>query len=436
MKTFLLAGFCFYGCLLFSCKDDSGEVGLGLENPDDKVFVFNDSSMVVNTYTYQQSDSIYFNPSNLLLGYSIDEKIGKFQNNFMTEVNLSSFNVDFGKNPVFDSLVLYLDYSFAYGDTTQTQNITVYELNKNMALNDTANSINGREMADAVISEYYDENLVVTTFSFTPRPGDSLPLTVKLPDEFGQKFLNEEFYHTQDTFASNLFRGFYFIAEPLTQGGAISYFMSSGLTRLQMYYHNEEDTLSYMYNINNYTYRCNIFKREYNSDIKYLDMNAEPDTSKIQDLFYIKYNNAFEGRIEIKDLQNWKDSGNITINKALIDVYALEPQTVEDSIYYPMAALTVYKLNENNEKLLLQEYFGNNKYSKINYSDLPQGKGYRINIKKTLFDAIHNGEETLTLLLTTDNVSNKSFANRFILKGAKNDIFPKLRITYVKIKIE
>ena len=431
-----MAGFCFYGCLLSSCKDDSGNVGLGMENPDDKVYVFNDSSMIVNTYTYQQPDSIYLSPSNLLLGYNVDNKIGKFQNNFMTEVNLSSFNVDFGENPVFDSLVLYLDYSFAYGDTMQFQNITVYELNKNMALNDTANSINGREMTDAVISEYYDENAVVTTFSFQPHPGDSLPLTVKLPDEFGQKFLNEEFYHTQDSFASNIFRGFYFVAQPLLNGGSISYFLSSGLTRLQMYYHNDEDTTSYIYNINNYTYRCNIFKREYSSDIKYMDMDAAPDTSKIQDLFYIKYNNAFEGRIEIKNLQNWKDSGDVTINKALIDVYAVEPETVEDSIYYPLAALAIYKINENNEKELLQEYFSNNQYSKINYSELPQGKGYRINIKKTLFDAIHNGEETLTLLLAPDNVSNKSYANRFVLKGTKNGIHPKLRITYVKIKSE
>lgn len=421
--------------MLTSCVDDESEVGLNLQNPGDKAAVFNDSSTTLYTYTYQQYDSIYLNPVNLLLGYNVDDKLGSFQNNFMTEIGLSEFNVSFGENPVADNMILYLNYNSAYGDTIQTQTISVYELNKDLSLNDYTNSIHGRPMADSVILEYYDSSKPITSFTFEPNPADTLSIKIVLPEDFKNRFLDTTYYSSLDSFQMNVFRGFYFIAEPITDGGAISYFNISDSTRMELNYHNDEDTSTYTYLINNSSYRCNTFNRKSSTQINVLPTESEPDTDLVQEHFYVKFNNAFEGRIDITGLQTWADSGFYTINKAVLDIYTVEPEI--DSIYYPLPKLQVLKVNDNHERMFLNEYLAQSEYAKITHGELPDGFGYHININYTLYDAIQNGDDKLSLILTTDRESNKSLANRMILKGAVNTEQPlKLRITYTKLNVD
>lgn len=421
----------FGGFLLTSCVDDESEVGLNLHNPEDRGLVYNDSTIKINTYTYQKADSIYLNPLNLLLGYNIDEKLGEFQNNFMTEVGLSSLNPSFGNNPIADSLTLFLDYTYAYGDTTQTQTISVYELKKGLSLNDPSNSIHGKFMSEANISEYYEPTLI-TTFEFTPNPADTAPIEVLMPKDFSDRFLNESFYATQDTFQTSIFRGFYFVAEPTSTGGSINYFNIGDDTRMDLNYHNDTGDSTYIYYINSSTYRCNIFSRTPSIDA--LPINSESDPSREYDLFYIKFNSAFEGKIEISGLQSWADTlGVFTLNKAMLDIYTEESETSTDELYYPLPPIEVLILNDQQERVYLSEYLD----EQIYHDTLPDGYGYHININQTLNYAIQNGDDKINLILTTDKETNKSFANRMILKGALNKEHPlKLRLTYTKLNIE
>ncbi len=433
-------GFCVSGSLLSSCVDDTSNLGLELQNPDDRVYVFNDSSMHVNTYTYQRADSIYLSPGYMLLGYNNDAKLGQFENNFMTEVTLSSSSVDFGEEPIEDSLILYLDYSYAYGDTNQTQNITVYELEKEMSLNNISNSINGRPMEDDVIEDYYDKNNVLTTFSFTPNPSDSLPLRIIMPDELRDRILDTTYYDSLNRFNENVFRGFYFVAEQI-DGGGVTYFNTGSLTRMELYYHNENDTSTYEYSINEYSYRCNIFKRTPNPDIKVVEVGALPIESDEQELFYIKNSNGYEGRIDISGLQEWADTlGYYSINKALLTIYTEQPTNPIDSLYYPHSSIQVLKLDTSDYKKrsYLVEYITTNEYLNIPFTLLPDSTyGYQININSTLFNAINNGEDKLSLILTTNRTTNIASANRTILKGATDTESPlKLKLTYTKFNAE
>jgi hypothetical protein len=422
--------------ILTSCQDKDMESELKLDNSSNKTAVSTDTSMNINTYTYQQADSIYLNPESLLLGYNVDDKFGEFQNNFMTEVTIASFDVSFGANPVVDSLILYLDYTYCYGDMSQTQTITVYELNKNLPLNDTDNSIHGKPMDESVISKYYDNSNPVTTFSFTPNPNDTVPIRVALPPNFYSRFLDSANYASLDSFQTNIFRGFYFVAEPISSGGAISYFNVSDSTNMQLFYHNDKDTLIYKYVIDAYTYRCNIFKRKINPQINVLPIDAEADTNLIQESFYIKFNNALEGRVEITDLQNWADSGFFTLNKANLSVYVEQPQTATDSIYYYIPPLSVYQLNEDKKLTYLADYITDNKYLEVNFDTLPNGHGYNINLKQTLYYAIQNDYDKLTLILKPNKETNRSHANRIILNGLKSTKQPILRLTYTKLNID
>lgn len=435
MKYFhnILLGLLFV-TLITSCKDDDLGSELKLANEDNKTAVFNDSSMVVNAYTYQQYDSIFLNPQSLLLGYNVDDKIGEFQNNFMTEVAPSSYGISFGENPIADSMVLYLDYTYAYGDTSQLQTITVYELNKGISLNDPFDGIHAKPMEESIISKFYDKTNPLTTFSFKPHPKDTLPIRVVLPANFIARFLDTVNYATLDSFQTNVFRGFYFVAEPISTGGAISYFNVSDSTGMQLYYHNDKDTLTYKYIIDAYTYRCNIFKRKYNNQINIFPAGVQPDENLMQDLFYIKFNNALEGRVEITNLQNWADSGFFTLNSAVLNIYVEQPKTSIDSLYHYIPSITALQLNSNQQLVYLTEYMADKAYLKVNYDTLPNGYGYRIDIRKTLYNAIQNGDDKLSLVLKPDKEINRSHANRIILKGTKNTEQPiKLKITYIRL---
>ncbi len=423
--------------MLLSCVDDTSNIGLELQNPDDRVFVFNDSIDMINSYTYQRSDSIYLSPSYMLLGYNNDPKLGVFENNFMAEVTLIKFDIDFGDNPVADSLVLFLDYAYSYGDTSQIQNITIYELKKELSLNDTANSIHGRPMDKDVVSEYISHGRPITTFSFNPYPSDTMPLRIEMPADFRDRFMDTVYYESQDTFSTSVFRGFYFVAEPIVSGGAISYFNFGALTKMKLFYHNnDKDSLTIIYDINASSYKCNIFFRTTNPDIKSLPIETEPEASFEQELFYIKNNNTFEGRIDITGLQSWADTiGLFSINKALLTVYTELPATEDDSLYYPPSILQAFKIDDDFIKTYLAEYYSSSGYGNIIYDS--HLNGYQIKIKNTLYNTIQSGEDKLSLILSTDGLINKSTSNRYILKGANNTEQPiKLEITYTKLNAE
>ncbi len=437
LKTFLWVGFCVSGYLLFSCTDDVSQLGLDLQNPIEKLQVHNDSSSVIHTYSVQQPDSITLWPYYLLLGYCNDPALGQFQNNFMTEVSLTSFSTDFGDNPVADSLVLYLDYVAAYGDTTQTQNITVYELNKNLSLNDTAESINRQPMEESVIAKYYDASKPLMTFSFRPNPADTMPLRIKLPNSLRDRLLDTSYYHSQDTFNLKVFRGFYFVAN-INDGGAISYFVDDDSTRMELYYHDDTVKHAYVYDIYNETYKCNIFKRSYNPDIKVVPYKTTPDISYEQDLFYLKNNNALEGRIDISGLHTWADSGLFTINKAELILTVKPPETPSDSIYKHHASIMVFGIDSVFKRYYLGDYYDsyNQAYNSVPYDTVVDG--YIVSLNYTIANAIKNGEDKVSLTIETDNSSipaNISLATRTLFLGAKAAEKPvKLKISYTKFK--
>lgn len=434
-------GFCVSGFLFFSCVDDSGKLGVELQNPDDLVFLNNDSSLVLNSYTSQKEDLISLDiqslPSAMLLGYQIDEPFGTFQHNFMTEVKLFNNSAKFGKNPVADSLIMYLNFSYAYGDTNQIQTITVYELNNS----DTLRTINGKAMEESVISQYYNPK-PVTTFSFRPSTSGatSKNIQVKFPQEYITKFMDSTRYATDSIFKSDVLNGFYFVANPVSNKGAISHVLFNDSTHMALYYKNDSaKSITYQFKLTSENNRCNIFKRIYNPDIQYLEYNEGGDLSIEQEYVYLKNSNAFEGRIEITGLDTWQDSGYFTLNKAILDIYAEYPQTEFDSMYFAPPSLYVLKVGEDSTRTALNEYYNNNtgSFDPVNYKALPNGYGYRFVINETLFNTIKAEEDKLKLIITTSPSTNLASASRIRLLGAKHTENPiKLKITYTKFNVE
>jgi hypothetical protein len=416
-------------------------LGVELQNPDDLVFLFNDSSLVLNTYTSQKEDLISLDIQNLansmLLGYQIDEPFGTFQHNFMTEVKLYDNSPKFGINAVADSLIMYLNFSYAFGDTNQIQTITVYELNSD----DTLRTINGKEMDESVISQYYNPK-PITTFSFRPSTSGakSKNVQIKFPKEYIAKFMDTSQYASDEIFRTNVLNGFYFVANPVANRGAITYFSFNDSTHMALYYKNAlGKSITYQYRLTSESYRCNIFKRIYNPEIQYLEYNEEGNPSIEQEYIYLKNSNSLEGRIEITGLDTWQDSGYFTLNKAILDVYAEYPQTEFDSMYFAPPALYIFKVGEDSARNFLSEYYNSKtgSFDPVKYDSLPNGYGYRFVINETLFNAIKAEEDKLSLMITASPSANLASASRLKLLGAKHTENPiKLKITYTKFNVE
>jgi len=387
--------------------------------------------MTLHAYTYQQYDSIYTYSSNLLLGYNNDEQLGSFQYNFMTEVRLTSYDPSFGGTPSIDSMVLYLDYTGTYGDTTPyVQQVTMYELNRDTSLT----GINGEPNTDATIATFCDQTNPIATFLFTPNANDTMPIRVKLPIEFAQRFVTAdalEHYDTLSVFLSKVFRGFYFVAGKPANGGEVCNFNYGDSTRMVLYYKNDTLSNQYVYEIDETSTRCNIFKRTYNPLIKYNLPGTEPDPTTEDTVFYVKCNNAFEGRIVIDNIQTWADSGNIAINKAILNVESADSNFSQSDKYAVNSGLSVIKIGDDGKYYGTDDYYI---YTSASYTYQKYDtttNSYPINVTRLLYKEIKAGNNQISLVLSP--ISNRTTPNRVILRGPTNASKLKLMITYTKL---
>ncbi|MFA6400525.1 MAG: DUF4270 family protein [Salinivirgaceae bacterium] len=427
LKTFQWAGFFFVSLLLFSCTDDLNDVGLEI-SPTNQVFVYHDTLSTIHAYTTQLEELILINKSYLMLGYLVDERIGVFQNNFMAEVATLGEKPDFGTNPVPDSVILFLKYVSAYGDKTTPQTFAMYELNTNLPLG----NIDSLPNNDAIINQYYDANKFLGSYTFTPKDTITV-LRFKLPELLAQKLMdtsNFKYYDTVPNFSSNVFRGIYLIAKPLVNGGATCSFSISDSTFIQMYYHNDEDTLSYPFLINSSTDKCNLFQRSFNPNINLVPYQTEPTEALEQELCYVKSNYGSDNRIDITGLKQWADSGYVAINKAYLTVYADYTDTIEEQTF-PGMSLGIYKLGDDFTKNIISDYYDSSTGQSGTAAYDTATNAYYIKLTQELFNTMQAREDTLSLVFTSTNEATS--ANRMILKGSKNVKKPILKITYTKL---
>jgi len=426
-KTFQWAGFFFVSLIIISCSDDLNDVGLEISNTN-RVFVYHDSTSAISAYTTQIEELILINKSSLMLGYLVDERVGVFQNNFMAEVATLGEKPDFGTNPVPDSVILYLKYVSAYGDKTTPQTFAVYELNTAIELE----NIDSMPNNDATINQYYDANKFLGTYTFTPKDTITV-MRFKLPDALAQKLMdtsNFKYYDTVPNFNTNVFRGIYLMAKPLTNGGASCSFSYSDSTFIQMFYHNDEDTLSYPFLINSATTKCNLFQRSFRPEITIVPYQTEPNEAFEQELCYVKSNYGSDTRIDITGLKQWADSGYVAINKAYLTVYADYTDTIEEQTF-PAMSLGIYKLGDAYTKNIISDYYDSSTGQSGTAAYDTATNAYYIKLTQELFNTLQAREDTLSLVFTSPNAATA--ANRMILKGSKNVKKPILKITYTKL---
>ncbi len=443
IKTWLVAGFSALS-MLYACSDDGNSAGLEIHPPNDNISLLIHSSNDLKAFTYESENKIFISTShsNVLLGLCNDPILGQFQNNFITKVGIAPSNDIYDTVIVeVDSLILYLNFNSSDGDTTEIQDINIYELELDSDITD----LNGVELYSHTLNGYYNPK-VLKTFPLQPRKSwyndnvNRSPIRVDLSKEqelidrllIREIAINEDSsiypYQNLTLFNEHILNGFYFEAVKNDKSGSVAS-LSKDSTRMVMYYRvigdTKTDTTSFIYDIASQP-KANIFYRTFKEDLTYNKMYTDINRASEDTVIYIKNNNAFYTKIVIDDIGIWtQDSGSI--NKAAI---FLEFSEVIDTntLFYPIGSLIAHR-KVGSELYPLFKHTSSKGIVPIGINF--DRTGYEIVITKEVQDMIKERENSITLVIKS--AENYSTPRRVILNSPLKDESPmNFTITYTK----
>ena len=263
--------------LIFSCSDADK---IGLDLIDDRARLKTTDTITLKARTVI-ADSVATSLGRMnVLGVIDDPVFGKTRASIYTETRPPVVPLSLGENPVLDSISLVLAYSGRYyGSPGTNLTIRVYELNENFPEADTLYSNSSLTYSPELITRHPEG------FRFRPAPVDSVlvgndirPPQIRIPlsDTFGQKILLANDTEAFENIPNYLevFKGLYVTLDkeldgfeaPVGQPGMGSIFqldMFSVFTAIELYYHNETDTLMRRFNYDMRRFPIDRFARHF-----------------------------------------------------------------------------------------------------------------------------------------------------------------------------
>ena len=261
-------------------------------------------------------DSLSTKASSLsLVGDLNDPIFGNSNLSFYTQLGLTSNSIKWDEGATTDSIVLQMIYSGYYGDTLTPLTLKVYEV---------AESMSGDSMTYYSNTSFaHGEELANYTFSPRPRTrgnidDDSLTTAVvRIPidNALGEKFISNESQFASNTAFMNYFNGLYVSCEPVSGTGSICYFnLLNTKSYLRIYYHSDNDTTFYDFNVSDKYIRFNHFDHDYTTAQTPIVFD---DTTNSQYL-YVQSTAGVRSRLTFPNIAQWaKDMNtNVLINEA------------------------------------------------------------------------------------------------------------------------
>lgn len=420
----LLIGICFN-----ACKESDTLGGNLLPSADQSLFKTS-SKFNLTAFTIKE-DSIKSDDLSIsLLGSYVDPVFGKSTASMISQFVSSTNQIDFGTNPIADSIVLTMTYSGYYGKINKSdglQKVRIYRVTTGI-LKDSSYYSSENPFKYASESDFISEH------TFLPDPTGKYQTGTpvqkfRLPNSFGQIFLDNQSTINSGGFI-NFFKGLYF--KPVNDfqvsgNGAILAFNlinAEAPSKMTLYFHNDANTDVQTFDmlINSDCSRINFFKHERNGSPAINNQFVDTTLGKTQ--IFVQNMAGLSSKIWFTNLENWKDSMPLAISKAelvipvetnLTDIYGVQSRMllVEKGIDGQYTSIPDFDLGEN--------YF-NGYYDQIN-------KTYKFNLALYIQEILSGKriQKGLYLMPTASAIG----ANRAVLKGSD---FIKLNVTYTKIK--
>lgn len=304
------------------CKDESGILGLDVQPGGDQPLVGTIDTLSLIAYTVDE-DSLRTDETVLnLIGALNDPVFGNRVAGFYSQWAPEVVNIDFGTNPILDSVVLTLQYHSIYGDSNATQTLAVYEMTDSIAkdsryYSNLYRSYNPSPLAQKTLALRASDSIVVDELTLAPH------IRIPLDSAFGQNFLNADPSNLGSEEALlDFFKGLFITSldSNLSSGeGAIaSYDLLKSATGLHLYYTNDEHTsdstnLQFtLYNTNQLA-RVGVFSEDYSNSTEI--STALNDSTTGQQQVYLQGLSGLKVQVEIPYFEQLKDS-NLVINRA------------------------------------------------------------------------------------------------------------------------
>jgi hypothetical protein len=394
---------------LTSCEKDPSEIGVNLQPGSDKIVIASDS-LAVETHTVRDSSLASDERSYSLLGSIYEDDFGITGASFVTQVRLSSSNVQEDVTINADSLVIELDYSRFYGDSSSNIAFDLYQL-KNSDL-----YIDSTYYSDYNPGSDPDNLNLLGSYDITPAPDDSI-MQISITDTSLLGLFNDKDIYVSNENFLNAFKGLYFKTQTQTSvGGCIAYLnLLSENSRMVMHYN---DSLTYDFLINSSAVRINLFDHDYSLASPDL-INALDDNTN-EDVSFVHSAAGLRTEIRVLDTAKLRELQEAGISRAQLQV-KIHPD-FNHNYGKPSIMTLVYENNSG-----LYEFLTDYKVSTSHFGGELNSAGdeYVFNIPLFVQDLINNdGTVELDNYLSLFALDNRTSANHCAIYGGNNDSQP------------
>ena len=422
--------------LAYACEE-SDQIGLELiESP---VEMSTTDTLSIQAVT-ARDDSVATNMTGRnILGVMNDPEFGKTRAGIYTETRLPHNNLSLGENPRLDSVHLVLNYTGEYyGNVEVFHQLQVYELSENFPEKDT--------LFSNLEIPHYPEPITRDPdgFRLRPAPTDSVmvdtilrPPHIRIPlsDAYGQKLIDAndtEAFENVPAFV-DAFKGLYITIDEEAEdlGALYAIDMLAPMTSIQLYYHNDDDTLQQMtqFPINEFAKRAtkvDHFGFDGANESLRLQIDNE-DFAQGDSLLFVKSLGVSRANVYIPHLDDLADLRGVVINKAELVFPVQEGFATED--LYETENLLLLRFREDGDLGFLSDYHVGSDYfgGRLDKEKME----YRFNISQYVQELMDGRIENKGLTVVSSGVSER--ATRVVLRGPGRHENPMRLVIYFTV---
>jgi uncharacterized lipoprotein YajG len=405
--------------VLSSCTkpEDIGQNVVAL--PGEQLNVHFTDTVTIQTHSYIVDSLPTTGTKSQIFGSVLDPYFGSSVASIYTQLRLANSDLDFGTNPVCDSIVLGLDYVGFYGDTNAVQHLKVFRLDDDMFYDSTYYSNDNVAYQNTPLfdgDKVFSLTDSVQLWGGKTKPHLRLTLDKSIGDEIvslsGQTELsnNEEFL--------KYLKGFYITADKIPSGGGFAYIdLLSVYSRLTLYYHNDDEDSLYEYFLINQN--CSYFNNFNHFDYQDADQDfknqvVNKDTTLGMQELYLQPMSGVRTFMDFPFIDNLKEENQLAIHKAELIVQVSDKS---DTLNYPAPTkISVVGIDSEGNNIFLTDYLEGTGFYGGAYKE--SNNQYVFNITHTIQQLLLESREIygLRVIIAGETV----IGNRLILNGNKS----------------
>ena len=239
MKKLIGYLFAIVGLFATSCTNQSSTIGLDLL--DNVVGTNFTDTISLEAYSFLEDTIVTSGLTANVVGSISDPIFGSSRATTYSQFALSGSTVNFGTNPVIDSVVLMLQISSFYGDTTSACDFSIHQITEDLTADSYYNNSSVQFEPTSLnysFQGYYIKpktKVIVDTSAYNPH------LRIRLSQSFGQYLLDNQ--DALNTNISSILKGL--CIQTLSHSGQVGYMfmtnLNSSLSGIMLYYHNDND---------------------------------------------------------------------------------------------------------------------------------------------------------------------------------------------------